>query len=53
LVTRKVDRRGVVGYDGLGIIIPRRYAGATVRIFRDRRARSRLSILRSDLIDRL
>ena len=29
---RKVDRRGIVGYDRLGIIIPRRYAGATVRI---------------------
>jgi len=29
---RKVDARGIVGYDGLGIIIPRRYAGATVRI---------------------
>jgi len=29
---RKVDARGIIGYDGLGIIIPRRYAGATVRI---------------------
>ncbi len=29
---RKVDGRGIVGYDGLGIIIPRRYAGATVRV---------------------
>lgn len=29
---RKVDGRGVVAYDRLGIIIPRRYAGATVRI---------------------
>jgi len=29
---RKVDARGIVGYDRLGIIIPRRYAGATVRI---------------------
>lgn len=29
---RKVDARGIVGYEGLGIIIPRRYAGATVRI---------------------
>lgn len=29
---RKVDAHGIVGYDGLGIIIPRRYAGATVRI---------------------
>lgn len=29
---RKVDARGIVGYDGLSIIIPRRYAGATVRI---------------------
>jgi hypothetical protein len=32
VVTRKVDPRGVVGYDGLGIIIPRRYACATVRV---------------------
>jgi transposase InsO family protein len=31
-ITRKVDPRGVVGYDGLGIIIPRRYAGAAVRV---------------------
>jgi transposase InsO family protein len=29
---RKVDGRGIVGNDRLGIIIPRRYAGATVRI---------------------
>jgi transposase InsO family protein len=29
---RKVDGRGVVAFDRLGIIIPRRYAGATVRI---------------------
>jgi transposase InsO family protein len=29
---RKVDGRGIIGYEGLGIIIPRRYAGATVRI---------------------
>ena len=28
LLTRKVDPRGGVGYDGLGIIIPRRHAGA-------------------------
>lgn len=31
-IVRKVDGRGVVAYDGLSIIIPRRYAGATVRI---------------------
>src|SRR6184192_3864074 len=29
---RKADARGTVGYDGLAIILPRRYAGATVRI---------------------
>jgi transposase InsO family protein len=29
---RKVDAHGIVGYDGLGIIIARRYAGATVRV---------------------
>jgi transposase InsO family protein len=30
--TRKVDVNGIIAYDGLGIIVPRRYAGATVRI---------------------
>jgi transposase InsO family protein len=31
-VTRKVDANGIVSYDRLGIIIPGRYAGSTVRI---------------------
>lgn len=31
-ILRKVDGRGIVGFDGLAIIIPRRYAGATVRV---------------------
>jgi len=31
-VTRKVDTNGIVSYDRLGIIIPTRYAGATVRV---------------------
>ncbi|MGH2450597.1 MAG: IS481 family transposase, partial [Candidatus Limnocylindria bacterium] len=30
--TRKVDRNGIVSYDGLGIIVPHRFAGATVRV---------------------
>jgi transposase InsO family protein len=31
-LTRRVDQNGVVAYDGLSIILPRRYAGANVRI---------------------
>lgn len=31
-VTRNVDARGTINYDRLGIILPRRYAGATVRV---------------------
>lgn len=31
-VLRKVDPRGIITYDGLSIILPRRYAGATVRV---------------------
>ncbi|MGH2994787.1 MAG: IS481 family transposase [Gaiellaceae bacterium] len=30
--TRKVDRNGIVSYDRLGIILPHRFAGATVRV---------------------
>ncbi len=30
---RKVNRNGVVSYDGLAIILPYRYRGATVRVF--------------------
>jgi transposase InsO family protein len=32
-LTRRVAANGLVRYDGLAIILPRRYAGATVRVF--------------------
>jgi transposase-like protein len=31
-LTRKVNRNGIFSYQGLGIILPYRYAGATVRV---------------------